>query len=121
MTLDSARKKWFTQGTIAFLLFGMGISVIFDAAFRRMTESHWEIWVVEGTVGLVTMMMGLAFFGSAVRYMVHMDRMVEYADRKARRKTKQRRSDSRKLRLETDDADIRVRSRKGQGPVPLEA
>ena len=91
MTLDSARKKWFTQGTIAFLLFGMGISVIFDAAFRRMTESYWEIWVVEGTVGLVTMMMGLAFFGSAVRYMVHMDRIHEYSDRKARSRARKER------------------------------
>ena len=91
MTLDSARKKWFTQGTIAFLLFGMGISVIFDAAFRRMTASYWEIWVVEGTVGLVTMMMGLAFFGSAVRYMVHMDRIHEYSDRKARSRARKER------------------------------
>ena len=95
--------------------------MLFDAAYRRLSESVVEIWVAEGTLGFVLFMAGLSFFGSAIRYMVHMDRMVEYADRKARRKTKQRRSDSRKLRLETDDADIRVRSRKGHGPVPLEA
>ena len=42
-------------------------------------------------VGLVTMMMGLAFFGSAVRYMVHMDRIHEYSDRKARSRARKER------------------------------
>lgn len=95
--------------------------MLFDAAYRRLSESVVEIWVAEGTLGFVLFMAGLSFFGSAVRYMVHMDRMMEYADRRARRHMKDRRRESRKLRLETDDAEIRVRSRKGHGPVPLEA
>lgn len=121
MDLQTARRKWFAHGTVGVLLVGAGISVLFDAAYRRLSESVVEIWVAEGTLGFVLFMAGLSFFGSAVRYMVHMDRMMEYADRRARRHMKDRRRESRKLRLETDDAEIQVRSRKGHGPVPLEA
>jgi hypothetical protein len=32
------------------------------------------MWAGEGTVGLVVFMAGMAFFGDAVRYRVHMDR-----------------------------------------------
>lgn len=92
MTLDTARKKWFAHGTTSFVLFGTGISVIFDAAFRRVVEVQWEIWVVEGLVGLMMMMVGLAFFGSSVRYMVHMDRINEYFDRKARSRARRERN-----------------------------
>jgi len=107
MTLETARKKWFAQGTVAFLLFGMGISVIFDAAFRRMTEAHWEIWVVEGTVGLCMMMVGLAFFGSAVRYMVHMDRIHEYSDRKARSRARQEREQTELQMRRTSEVQLK--------------
>lgn len=86
---------------------GCGVSVLFDAAYRRLSETVWEIWITEGTIGFVLMMSGLAFFGSAVRYLVHMDRIVEYTDRKAKRKKRQRSGNSSRsgeLRLETDDA-----------------
>lgn len=107
MTLDTARKRWFAQGTTAFVLFGTGICVIFDAAFRRMSEAHWEIWVVEGTVGLILMMAGLAFFGSAVRYLVHMDRINEYVDRKARSRARRERNQT-ELQM-CNDQDIRLK------------
>lgn len=107
MTLDTARKGWFAHGTTAFVLFGIGISVIFDAAFRRMSESHWEIWVVEGTIGLILMMTGLAFFGSAVRYLVHMDRINEYVDRKARSRARRER-DRTELQMRQEQ-DIRLK------------
>lgn len=92
---------------MAFVLFGMGISVIFDAAFRRMSEAHWEIWVVEGTAGLILMMTGLAFFGSAVRYLVHMDRINEYVDRKARSRARRER-DRTELQMRQEQ-DIRLK------------
>ena len=107
MTLDTARKRWFAQGTTSFVLFGTGICVIFDAAFRRMSEAHWEIWVVEGTVGLILMMAGLAFFGSAVRYLVHMDRINEYVDRKARSRARRERNQT-ELQM-CNDQDIRLK------------
>lgn len=91
MTLDIARKKWLTQGIASFLFFGAGVAVVFDAAFRRMMESHWELWAAEGGVGLFLMMAGLVFFGSSVRYMVHMDRIVEYSDRRARSRARKER------------------------------
>lgn len=97
MTLDRARRQWWMHGTASFLLFGAGVSVIFDAAFRRMSEAHWEIWVVEGTVGLGVMMAGLAYFGSAVRHLVYMDRIAEYSDRRARSRARSR---SQKERLD---------------------
>ena len=91
MTLNIARKKWLAQGIASFLFFGAGVAVVFDAAFRRMTESHWELWAAEGGVGLFLMMVGLVFFGSSVRYMVHMDRIVEYSDRRARSRARKER------------------------------
>ena len=88
MTLDIARKRWLAQGIASFLFFGAGVSVVFDAAFRRLSESHWELWAAEGSVGLFLMMTGLVCFGSSGRYMVHMDRIVEYTDRRARKERK---------------------------------
>lgn len=67
------------------------MSVVLDAAFRRMAEAQWEIWVVEGTLGLCMTMSGLAYFGSAVRYLVHMDRIAEYTDRRARSRARKER------------------------------
>ena len=67
------------------------MSDVFDAAFRRMAEAQWEIWVVEGTLGLCMTMAGLAYFGSAVRYLVHMDRFAEYTDRRARSRARKER------------------------------
>ena len=67
------------------------MSVVFDAAFRRMAEAQWEIWVLEGTLGLCMTMAGLAYFGSAVRYLVHMDRIAEYTDRRARSRARKER------------------------------
>lgn len=91
MNLDTARKRWMTQGTISFLLFGTGLSVVFDAAYRRIAETHWEIWAAEGTLGLILLMTGLAYFGSSVRYLVHMDRIAEYSDRRARSRARKER------------------------------
>ena len=93
MKLEQARRRWWSHGTASFLLFGAGVSVIFDAAFRRMAEAHWEIWVIEGTIGLGLMMTGLAYFGSAVRYLVHMDRIAEHSDRRARSRRKRERAE----------------------------
>jgi hypothetical protein len=44
-----------------------------DAASRKMTEDSWEIWFAEGTAGYIVLISGLAFFGSAVRYLVLMN------------------------------------------------
>ncbi len=88
MNRETVRKQWLIHGTAGFLLVGAGVSVICDAAIRRLSESHWELWFGEGTVGLVLLMSGLAFFGSAVRYMVHMDRIAEYSDRRARQRAR---------------------------------
>ena len=107
MTLERARRQWLVHGTASFLLFGAGVSVIFDAAFRRMSEAQWEIWVVEGTVGLGLMMTGLAYFGSAIRHLVHMDRIAEYSDRRARSRARSR---SQKERV---DIDLRSNSSEG--------
>ena len=112
MDLAQARKSWFLHGTVGVLLMGSGLAVLFDAAFRRLKEVVAEIWIVEGTLGFILTMAGFAFFGSAIRYMVHMDRIVEYTDRKARRKKRHRsESASRGLRLETDDAVTTTRMR----------
>lgn len=91
MNLDTARKRWMTQGMVSFLLLGAGLSVVFDAAYRRIAEAHWEIWTAEGTLGLLLLMTGLAFFGSSVRYLVHMDRIAEYSDRRARSRARKER------------------------------
>ncbi|RPG81998.1 MAG: hypothetical protein CBC74_000010 [Crocinitomicaceae bacterium TMED114] len=88
MKRETARKQWWIHGTVGFLLVGTGVSVFCDAAVRRITESNWELWFGEGTVGLVLLMSGLAFFGSAVRYLVHLDRIAEYSDRRARHRAR---------------------------------
>lgn len=110
MDLDTARKKWFAHGTVGMLLFGSGVSVVFDSAHRRMTETVAELWLVEAVMGIVLLMVGLAYFGSAVRYMVHMDRIVEYSERRFRRqKSRKESEESRDYRRR---ANVR---RKGNG------
>lgn len=95
MELDTARKRWFSHGATGVLLFAAGVSLVFDAAFRRASEPVIEIWAAEGMMGLILMMLGLAFFGSSVRYLVHMDRIVEYSERRYKRdrKSKKRKSE----------------------------
>ena len=59
---------------------------------RRITETHWEIWVGEGTrAGPADG--GNGSISEVLRYLVHMDRIAEYSDRRARhRARKQRRA-----------------------------
>jgi hypothetical protein len=66
-------EKWWKHGSLGFLLFGTGLSVLLDASAKRMAEMKWEIWFAEGTAGYILLMSGLAFFGSAVRYLVLMN------------------------------------------------
>ena len=83
------------------------MSVVFDAAFRRMAEAQWEIWVAEGTLGLCMTMAGLAYFGSAVRYLVHMDRIAEYSDRRARSRARKEREQT-ELQMERNE-EVRLK------------
>ena len=83
------------------------MSVVFDAAFRRMAEAQWEIWVVEGTLGLCMTMAGLAYFGSAVRYLVHMDRIAEYTDRRARSRARKERKQT-ELQMQQNE-EVRIK------------
>lgn len=91
MELDKARKKWFRHGTVGTLLLGTGISVLFDASYQRLSESVQEIWIAEGTAGFILFMSGMAFYGSAIRYMIHMDRIVEYSEKRARKRHRRNR------------------------------
>ena len=70
----SLRTLWWQRGATGCLLLGAGLSVTLDASAQRLGEAAWWMWAGEGTVGLVLFMAGLAFFGDAVRYRVHMDR-----------------------------------------------
>jgi hypothetical protein len=101
MTLESAKKKYIRHGPIGVFLFSAGMSLFADGIYRRVSEVQQEVWIVESFAGLVAVLMGLAFMGSAVRYVVHMDRSIEYADRRARKRS--RKSDS-ALRPEQESA-----------------
>lgn len=83
------------------------MSVVFDAAFRRMAEAQWEIWVLEGTLGLCMTMAGLAYFGSAVRYLVHMDRIAEYTDRRALSRARKERKQT-ELQMQQNE-EVRIK------------
>ena len=83
------------------------MSVVFDAAFRRMAEAQWEIWVAEGTLGLCMTMAGLAYFGSAVRYLVHMDRIAEYSDRRARSRARKEREQTELQMLRNEEVRLK--------------
>lgn len=112
MDLQTARKRWFSHATTGALALGTGISLIFDASYRRFSEEVAEIWWLEGSLGFVLFMTGLAFFGSAVRYMVHMDRIAEYSERKARQRNQHRSrgaTRSVKMRDEFSGDEIRLK------------
>ena len=95
MELQTAKKNFVSHGVMGGVLLVVGIASLFDGAFRRTTETIQEIWMVEFSAGLVLCLFGLVLFGSAVRYLVHMDRIAEYSERKARhRSSKDRRSHS---------------------------
>ena len=68
------RRLWFRSGAIGCTLIGAGLSVTLDALALRLDGAAWWVWGAEGTAGLIVFMAGLAFFGDAVRYRVHMDR-----------------------------------------------
>ena len=59
MTLDTARKRWFAHGYDGIPPDWVGGVRDVGCAMRRITETHWEIWVGEGT-GLVPLMAGMA-------------------------------------------------------------
>lgn len=71
---EKYRKRWFRRGAIGCTLIGAGLSIALDALAHRLNDADWWVWAGEGTAGLVVFMTGLAFFGDAVRYRVHMDR-----------------------------------------------
>ena len=87
MELQTAQKNFASHGVFGMVLVGIGIASLLDATYRRMTESVQEIWLVEVGAGFIAILFGLLFFGSAVRYLVHMDRIAEYSERKARRRS----------------------------------
>ena len=68
------RRLWFRSGAIGCILIGAGLSIALDALALRLDGAAWRAWGAEGTAGLIVLMAGLAFFGDAVRYRVHMDR-----------------------------------------------
>lgn len=88
MDLDRARKNWLTHGAIGSVLFISGSMAALDGIYRRVMEFHWEVWALELGLGLAVTFSGLVVLGSAVRYLVHMDRIAEYADRRARKRTR---------------------------------
>ena len=102
MELQTAQKNFTFHGVTGIALVGVGIASSFDAAFRRTSETIQEIWMVELGVGMVSCLLGLLFFGSAVRYLVHMDRIAEYSERKARHRSAQdRRSSKPRPKMDT--------------------
>ena len=117
MNQETARKRWWSHGTTGFLLLGAGLAVTLDAAVRRVSESQWEIWVGEGTLGLVLFMTGMAFFGSAVRYLVHMDRIAEYSERRARHRARKQRARRQEERAAATSEAARQRN---QVPSPAD-
>ena len=88
MDLDRARKNWLTHGAIGSALFIAGSVASLDGIYRRVMEYHWEVWALELGLGLASTFLGLGLLGSAVRYLVHMDRIAEYADRRARSRSR---------------------------------
>ncbi len=93
MELETAQRKLAVHGTMGTVFLAIGVVAAFDAAFRRMSESIQELWMLELGVGMSFLLLGVIFGGSAVRYLVHVDRILEYSDRKARRRS----SDDQKL------------------------
>jgi len=105
MQLETAQKNFASQGVIGLVLAGAGITSVFDASFRRMTESFQEIWMAEFGFGIVACLTGMIFLGSAARYLVHMDRIAEYSERKARHRSSQERR-TRKSRPNLESANV---------------
>jgi len=67
------RTLWWRHGGLGSLLLGAGLSVTLDASAQRIAGEALWLWGLEGTLGLVTFMSGLGFFGSSVRYLVLMN------------------------------------------------
>lgn len=83
--MEELRKRWLKHGSFGCLLIGAGLSILLDAAADRIAGMAWWGWVAQGTFALVMVMSGLGFFGSAVRYLVHMDRLQEREERQRRK------------------------------------
>lgn len=83
--MEELRKRWLKHGSIGCLLIGAGLSMLLDASADRVAGMAWWGWVAQGAFALVTFMSGLGFFGSAVRYLVHMDRLREREERQKRK------------------------------------
>ena len=88
MTLELAKKKYVRHGAAGLVLFALGMGVVADGVYRRLSELQEALWLVECALGVVVLLVALMMLGSAVRYLVHIDRLVESADRRARKRNR---------------------------------
>lgn len=103
MDLQKARKQLTLHGILGISCLMVGMAFIADGTYRRFSEPVVELWMSEIGLGFVAAFIGLLFFGSAVRFLVHMDRIAEYAERRERRHRESRR----KVVLPKKEAEIR--------------
>ena len=91
MDLQRARKQLTFHGVVGIAFLLLGTALISDGTYRRVTEPVVELWMAEIGLGFMAGLVGLLFFGSAVRFLVHMDRIAEYAERRERKYRKSNR------------------------------
>lgn len=115
MDIQKARKQCTLHGFVGLLFLSLGMALIADGTYRRFVESVVELWMAEIGLGFVAGLIGLLFFGSAVRFLVHMDRIAEYAERRQRK----HRKSSRKPVLPQKEAEIRPLHRNEPRLQPL--
>ena len=71
--MEKTKKQWLLWSAVGLATVGFGLSLMGEALIRKYESEIWQDWFWLGTLALVVVNSGLAFFGKAITLRVKID------------------------------------------------